>query len=153
MSTTTGPAPGRMQKFVDAGMRRLLRSPLHGLLSRKVMLLEVTGRRSGRHYVIPIAYGRCGDDVLMGVAKATWLRNLTPDRAVTVTVRGRRHDMYPELVTDEESVAELYPNIIAGNRAHARFQQLRVETDGSVNRDDLRSALARGLTLVRLRAA
>ena len=153
MTTTTGQKPGTRQRYVDAVMRRLLRSPLHGLVSKKIMLLEVTGRRSGRRYTIPIAYGRRGDDVLMGASKATWLHNLTPDRTVAVTVRGRRHDMYPELVTDEDSVAELYQHIVEDNRAHARFQQLRVEPDGSVNRDDLRRALGRGLTLVRLRPA
>lgn len=153
MTTTTGPKPNPMQTYFDAVMRRLLRSPLHGILSKKIMLIEVTGRKSGKRYIIPIAYGRCGRDVLMGASKARWLHNLTPDRTVTLTLRGRRHEMYPELLTDEDSVAELYPHIVADNRAHAKLQQLRVEPDGSVNRDDLRSALARGLILVRLRPA
>ncbi|MBC3191172.1 nitroreductase family deazaflavin-dependent oxidoreductase [Pseudonocardia sp. C8] len=117
------------------------------------MLLEVTGRKSGRRYTIPIAYGEHGHEVLIGVAEARWLHNLTPDRPVTATVRGRRRELYPQRVTDEDTVAALYPHIVAGNRAHARFQQLRVGPDGSVHRDDLRRALARGLALIRLRPA
>ena len=149
--TTTGPTPNPTRRYLDALVRRLLRSPLHGLLSGKLMVIEVVGRRSGKRYTIPVAYGEYDGDVLMGVSKAKWLRNLAPDRTVTVTVRGRRREMYPELLTDEESLVELYPHIVRGNRAHAKYQQLRVLPDGSVDRDDLRAALARGLTLVRLR--
>ena len=142
-----------IQPCVDAVMRRLLRSPLHGIVSKKIMLLEVTGRRSGTRYRIPIAYGEHGEEVLTGVSRARWLRNHTPERPVVATVRGRRRTLYPELVTDEETAAALYPYIVGGNRAHARFQRLRVGPDGSVDRDDLRTALARGLTVVRLRPA
>lgn len=153
VTTETGPKPNPMQKYVDAMMRRLLRSPLHVILSKKIMLMEVIGRKSGKRYVIPIAYGEYGEDVLVGASKAKWLRNLTPERTVTLTIRGRQRAAYPELLTDEYLVAELYPHIVKDNQAHAKFQQLRVNPNGSINRHDLHAALARGLTLIRLRPA
>lgn len=150
---TTGPRqPNPMQTFVNAVLRRLLRSPLHGVLSRKILLTEVVGRRSGKRYVVPMANGEHAGHVLMGAAKARWLQNLIPDRTVTLTLRGRRREMYPELLTDEDSVVELYPHIVK-DRAHARFQQLRVDPTGAVNRDDIRTAITRGLTVPRLRPA
>ena len=144
------PTTSRTQRWFNAVARWLLRSPLHRVLSGKVMLIEVTGRRTGRRYVVPIAYAERDGAVLMGVAKATWLRNLAPHRPVTLTVRGERRVAHPEVITDEDRVAELYPAILRHNSAHGRIQQLRLEPDGSVNRADLRAGLDRGLVLVRL---
>jgi hypothetical protein len=44
-------------------VRLLLRSPFHGWLSDNVLLLTYTGRKSGKRYTIPVAYGRVGDVV------------------------------------------------------------------------------------------
>jgi hypothetical protein len=33
----------------------LLRSPLHGLMSKRFLLLTFTGRKSGRKHTIPVA--------------------------------------------------------------------------------------------------
>lgn len=153
MATAYTPKRNPSQAYFNAFARWLLRSPLHGMLSGKLMLIEVVGRKSGKTYVIPIAYGEHDGDVLMGVAKAGWLRNLAPDRTVTLTVRGRRFDAYPELLTDAESVAELAAHIVRGNRMFEKFQQLRLAADGKIDRDDVRAALAGGFTLVRLRPA
>ncbi len=56
----------------------LLRSPLHALLDPGLMLIMVTGRRSGRSYTIPVGYQRDGDRVVVLVSKArrkNWWRN------------------------------------------------------------------------------
>jgi hypothetical protein len=42
----------------------LLRSPLHGLVSGRIMLLTVTGRRSGRSFTVPVSYLRYGENIL-----------------------------------------------------------------------------------------
>lgn len=144
------PTTSRTQRYFNACLRWLLRSRLHRVLSGKVMLIEVTGRRTGRRYVIPIAYAEHDGAVLMGVARTAWLRNLAPHRPVTLTVRGRRRVAHPEIIADEDRVAELYPAILRHNSAHGKIQQLRLETDGSINRADLRAGLDRGLVLVRL---
>ena len=48
---------GRINPLVAA----VLRSPFHWLLSFGLMLITVTGRRSGRRYTIPVGYQRHGD--------------------------------------------------------------------------------------------
>ncbi|MDE0053611.1 MAG: hypothetical protein OXT64_05055, partial [Gammaproteobacteria bacterium] len=40
---------------INAGMRLLLRSPLHALASRSLMLITFTGRVTGRTYTTPEA--------------------------------------------------------------------------------------------------
>ena len=42
----------------------LLRSPLHGLVSGRIVLLAFTGRRSGRRFTVPVSYLRYGGDIL-----------------------------------------------------------------------------------------
>jgi hypothetical protein len=70
----------------------LLRSPLHPLLSRGLLLLTVTGRRSGRRYSIPLGYQEDGDDLVVMVSEARrkqWWRNYYEPGPVSLRVRGR----------------------------------------------------------------
>jgi len=70
----------------------LLRSPMHGLLSRALMLLQVTGRRTGRRYWIPVGYQRAGDTITVLVSRAPrklWWRNFREPAPVVVLLRGR----------------------------------------------------------------
>ena len=68
----------------------LLRSPLHGLLSGRMLLLTVTGRRSGRRMTFPVGYTRAGD-VLTVVSDPAhrWWHNLRGGAEVELVLRGR----------------------------------------------------------------
>ena len=101
--TTTGTGRPRQRPPVSARLRsrlvnpvacRVLRSPAHRLLSRSLLLLEYTGRRSGRRYRLPVGYAADGDRLVVAVGhpeQKTWWRNFgSAPRPVTVTVRGRR---------------------------------------------------------------
>jgi len=69
----------------------LLRSPLHPLLDGGLMLITVTGRRTGRRYTIPVGYQRQGDSVRVLVSKARrkqWWRNYLEPRPIELRLRG-----------------------------------------------------------------
>jgi len=71
----------------------LLRSPLHRVLGGGLMLVTVTGRRSGRRYTIPVGYQRDGDVLHVLVSKARrkqWWRNFREPAALEVELRGER---------------------------------------------------------------
>jgi len=71
----------------------ILRSPFHGLLSRGLMLITVTGRRSGRRYQIPVGYQRAAAEITVLVSKAArkrWWRNYRSAAPVELLVRGER---------------------------------------------------------------
>jgi hypothetical protein len=78
---------------VNRVTRPLLRSPAHGLLSRRLLLITVTGRRSGRAFTIPVSYlERDGRLLIQPSApeRKLWWRNLRGDGApVRVRLRGR----------------------------------------------------------------
>lgn len=69
----------------------ILRSPLHGLLSTGLLLLTVTGRRTGRRYTIPVGYQRDGNRYVILVSKArrkNWWRNYIDPAPVELCVKG-----------------------------------------------------------------
>ena len=68
----------------------LLRSPLHTVMSRSVMLLSYRGSKSGREYTTPISYVPDGEDLLVVASRDhTWWKNLRGGAPVRVRLRGR----------------------------------------------------------------
>jgi hypothetical protein len=61
-----------MNRVVNPVVRALLASPLHPLLDRRLLVIALTGRRSGRPVVLPVGY--------RGEAGALWIRVGWPDR-------------------------------------------------------------------------
>lgn len=88
----------------------ILRSPAHRLLSGALLLLTVTGRRSGRRFTFPVMYAPDGDDLLVFVGmheQKQWWRNVRGGAQVTVRVRGHEELRDAELLTgDRQSLAE-----------------------------------------------
>ena len=74
-------------------MVALARTPiLHWLVSPSVLLLTVTGRRTGRRYTIPLGYQTVGDRIVILVSKArrkSWWRNYHDARPVELLLRRR----------------------------------------------------------------
>ena len=80
----------RLQKLYNPVVAAILRSPLHGLMSKSVMLLTYRGRRSGRAFATPISYVRDGEDLLAVASRDhTWWKNLRGGARVRVRLRGQ----------------------------------------------------------------
>jgi hypothetical protein len=79
-------------KTVNVAVKTILRSPAHGLISGKLLILTVTGRRTGKQHSFPVAYDETPDGITIGLDAAgakVWWRNLKGEGApVTVRVRG-----------------------------------------------------------------
>lgn len=72
-------------------VRALLRSPRHGMVSDKLLLITVTGRRSGRAYTFPVAYMEHDGIVSISVgapARKRWWRNVIGGAPVRLRLRG-----------------------------------------------------------------
>ena len=82
----------RLMSRLNPMIAWLLRSPLHPLLSSGLMLVQVTGRRTGRRYWIPVGYQRDGNTLTVLVSRARrkqWWRNYRDPGPVAVLLRGR----------------------------------------------------------------
>jgi deazaflavin-dependent oxidoreductase (nitroreductase family) len=70
----------------------VLRSRIHWLLSPGLILITVTGRKTGRRYRLPVGYQPDAEGVTVLVSKAarkTWWRNYRESGPVQVHLRGR----------------------------------------------------------------
>lgn len=73
-------------------MKLLLRSPWHRVASQEIMLITVTGRKSGKRYTTPVNYVEDEESGILTVLThqhRTWWRNLGDGAPVTVLVRGK----------------------------------------------------------------
>lgn len=71
-------------------MRAALRSPLHGMLSGDLLVLEYTGAKTGRRRVLPLSYVEHDGRLYLCTRTSVWWRNLRSEPGVTVWLRGRR---------------------------------------------------------------
>lgn len=95
-----------MLTFANPLMNLLLRSPWHSVASREIMLIAVTGRKSGKTYTTPVNYVQEGDLLsVISQRKRTWWRNLRGGAPVTVQLRGKRLAATAEVMEDSASVA------------------------------------------------
>ena len=97
-----------LNRVVNPIVRAVLRSPLHPLLSRRLVLLRVTGRRSGRTFELPAAYVRDDSGILVTVGapeRKQWWHNIDGPTPITVVLRGRTRPGVAELVGRDDTTA------------------------------------------------
>ena len=99
--------------YVNSAMKFVLRSPMHGMVGKTVLMITFTGRRSGKTYTTPVDYSQDGDQVYI-FTHANWWKNLRGGTPVTLLIRGR------ELQGLAEPVAEDKQAVAAGLTAHLR---------------------------------
>ena len=132
-------------RLVNPVVRVVLRGRAHGLLSRSVALITVTGRRSGRRYTTPVMYARDGDDLYVYVGlpdRKTWWRNLREPQQVRVVAAGREFSATARLLDPVTRPEEVRTGLRAYARTFPRvFRRLGMDPEG---------ALAPDLVMVRL---
>lgn len=141
----------RPQRFYNPLVIWLLRSPLHGAMSRSTLLLTFTGRKSGRIYTTPVNYVSNGDELLVvGSRGHSWWKNLRGGAAVTVRVRGR--DMRGQAEVFEGEAAE--QGLLAVLRAvpaYRRYWKVELGEDGCPREPGALRRVARENALVTIR--
>ena len=137
----------RRMKRINVPMRFALGLPFPTPLSRQLMLLVHTGRRTGRTYRQPVSYVREGD-CLITPGGGKWTSNLREGEPVTLKLRGRNVTARPELVRDVEEVDRLLRIMVTKNRRLAAFVPF-VARDGTIERRQLEAAVQHGFCIVR----
>jgi deazaflavin-dependent oxidoreductase (nitroreductase family) len=152
--TQAGPSPRAQtlsaQKLVNRLVLGLLRTPLLSrALGRRLVTLYVTGRKSGRRYVIPVAYTRHDGDLLIGTPFG-WGRNLRSGEPVTIRLRGRLRQADVQAYRAEGDVTRAYAVMCRDNRNFARFNQVTIGPGGQPDPGQLHEAWAAGARAFRL---
>ena len=122
----------RMMRFFNPIISALLRSAFHGLVSRRILLLTYTGRKSGRGYTLPVGYIRDGDALLVVSQHSElkqWWRNLRHGAPVTLLLGGQRVIARAEVIENPTTAAGEVQRLIARLGANEASRQLCMDLD------------------------
>jgi hypothetical protein len=123
------------QRLVNRIMIGLLATPgVSRGIGKRLVTLYVVGRKSGRRYVIPVAY----------TTGFGWGRNLRTGEPVEIRFMGRKRTADVQVLTSEEDVTAAYDIMCRDNKNFAGFNHVGYDADGSPSAEDLHLAWAAG---------
>lgn len=134
-----------LYSVINPVVKLVLRSPLHGLMSRNTLILEFKGRKSGKTYTTPVSYHATDSQVNCFTAKDyKWWRNLVDADEVGLMLQGRKVTGKPSVLADGSShvKAALHDLLLAVPR-DAPHAGVALDADGSPSPSDLEEASKR----------
>ncbi|MFN8597592.1 MAG: nitroreductase family deazaflavin-dependent oxidoreductase [Anaerolineae bacterium] len=112
-------------------MTFLLRSPLHGLLSKNMLLITVTGRKSGKSYTTPVGYVRSGAELLIvSSPDRSWWKNLRGGAPITIHLQGSARMGIGTAIEDPARVAESLIEMLKAAPQYQNFFKVSLTPDG-----------------------
>ena len=139
------------QRFYNPLVIRLLRSPLHALMSGSVLLLTFEGRRSGRSYTTPVSYIRDGEDVLLVAARDhSWWKNLRGGAPVRLRIGGRDEGGVGEVLEGASAEVALLA-MLRAVPAYSRYWKVELGPDGRPKDPNDLAHVSKGNVPVRVR--
>jgi hypothetical protein len=138
----------RVFRVVNVPMRALLGLPFPTPPSRRLMLVFLTGRKTGRSYRQPVSYVRDGSELLTP-GGGNWKLNLADGRSERIRLRGRDVLARPEIVDDAGQIEQLLAVMTAANPMVGRFVAIPRGPDGRLDRVRLDAAVKYGFRIIR----
>lgn len=140
----------RLQGLANRIVRSLLAVPLLSrIVGRRLVVLYVVGRTSGRRMSVPVAHTRHEGGLLVGTP-FSWGRNLRTGEPIEIRYQGRRRRADVEVFTGEDDVVARYAVMAKDNRNFASFNRIAFDGSGEPNRTDLQLAWAAGARAIQL---
>jgi deazaflavin-dependent oxidoreductase (nitroreductase family) len=137
----------RFMSLINVPMRILLRLPFPTPVSGSLMLVSLTGRKTGRQYQQPVSYVPDGD-TLLTPGGGKWKLNLQEGQPVRIRLRGREVLARPELIEDAPEVERLLRLMKAVNPRVTAFVPV-AGADGQIDRSKVETAVGYGFQIVR----
>ena len=133
-----------MYRLINPPVKWLLRSSLHGLLSSNTLLLEFTGRKSGRALSTPISYHLDeGAAHCFTTQSFSWWRNLVVDQAVQLRIQGQKWRSTPQVETaDHELMSSRLDTFLKAVPRDAAHAGVKMTKDGTPDPADIRRVVA-----------
>ena len=99
----------------------ILRSPLHFLVSHSVLVLYVTGAKTGKKYFIPVSFFEHSKGLLTCVTDKPniWWRNLTSIDEIKILFKGK--EIQSRINTEPHDSDYIFPKL------HALFSHSRLD--------------------------
>jgi deazaflavin-dependent oxidoreductase (nitroreductase family) len=131
-------------------IRLILSSPLHGMMNKNTLLIDFTGRKSGKKFSTPVNFTREGKLVWITSQKERlWWRNLKTNPEVKLTMYGQEVIGTAVVLEAEEDAAVGLEKFLRPAPQMARYYQIRTREDGSLESSDLLEA-AKNLVVIEI---
>ena len=136
--------------FVNNAMKFVLRSPVHGMVSKNILLITFTGCKSGKIYTTPVCYSQEGDQVYI-FTHAKWWKNLCDCTLVTLRLRGREVRGVPEpVVEDKDAIATRLAAHLRRVPSDARYYDVTFDEHGIPKAGEVEKAV-QTVVMIRIR--
>jgi deazaflavin-dependent oxidoreductase (nitroreductase family) len=128
-------------------VRFIMRSPLHGLMSKDVMLITYHGQKSGKEFTLPVSYLEDGATVFVipGMPdKKVWWHNIHENTPVQINLRGKSISTRASLLSAEKDLDVMTNALRLFFRkmpAGASMYKVHKDANGEFNIDDLKQAV------------
>jgi hypothetical protein len=102
-----GHPPSALLRIVNPVLGFLLRTPLAGAARKQLMVLNFTGRKTGRPFSIPVS-AHMIDNRLYALTGSGWKQNFRGGAPAQVTYDGKQTPMRGELIRERAVVTDLF---------------------------------------------
>lgn len=134
------PMPQTMVKIVNPLVKAVLLSPFHKGMSKRLMVLSFTGKKTGKRYATPVGYVRQGNRITIFTHSA-WHKNFKASAPVRMRIQGQDVHGTATLVTDPGRIKQMVRILSAANgEAMTRRMGFWVDDLESAGPDSLRMA-------------
>ena len=154
-AVTISHPPEALLRAVNPAVKFLLGTPLGGGIRRQMMVLNFTGRKSGRQFSVPVSAHRL-DNTLYALASAGWTANFRDGANAEVLWDGKKTTMRGELIRDPATVADLSHRVAEsyGAKKAQRMMGLKFRDDRVPSLEEFTEAAQReGMRAVKLTPA
>jgi len=142
-------APLWVFKIVNPLVSALLRSPLHGMMSKMLMLMTYRGRKSGKAFTHPVGYFKWDQDEVIAFTTARWWVNMLEGKPVTLLMGRQQVQAIPTPIHERAEVINTLEEFVKRLGAEtARKLPIGLPKDREPTRADLEAAPS-GIALVR----
>ena len=117
-------------RMINPWMAILLRSPVSFLVHQRILVVEYQGRKTGKHYRIPLSYHMCDERICcLTESKTIWWRNLVDyPGTVDVWLKGKKESCHVAIGDDADSdPIDVLNQICRSSRISAFFSGVRIK--------------------------
>ena len=133
--------PTTVPPFVNNAMKFVLRSPMHGMVSKNILLITFTGCKSGKTYTTPVCYSLEDNQVYI-FTHANWWKNLCNCTSVPLWLRGREVQGVPEpVVEDKGTIAARLTAHLRRVPSDARYYDVTFDEHGNPKAEEVEKAV------------
>ena len=130
-------------------MSWMIRSPLHFMVSKNMMLMTYTGWKSGKSYTTPMNYlAMNGGLYTNSYRDRVWWRNLRCGAEVTLHLRGEEVPAQSEVIEDHAAVADALKQYLETAPQLAKYMDVKLDEAGNPDSEDI-VRLAQEMVVVR----